>query len=193
MKSISIMAVSLAAGCATLSPPVPADLWFQRLSAHCGRAYEGRLVSADPADASFAGQRLAMHVRDCRDDEIRIPYVVGEDRSRTWVITRTPAGLRLKHDHRHRDGSSDALTLYGGDSRGHGTATRQEFPADAASVALFTAQGRGVSNANVWAVEVGDTVFAYELRRPPGPGQRFFRVEFDLSRPVAAPPPPWGG
>jgi hypothetical protein len=30
--------------------------------------------------------------------------------------------------------------------------------------------------------------FAYELRRP----QRFFRVDFDLTRPVAAPPPPWG-
>jgi hypothetical protein len=30
--------------------------------------------------------------------------------------------------------------------------------------------------------------FAYELRRP----NRHFRVEFDLSRPVPAPPPPWG-
>ena len=118
---------------------------------------------------------------------------VGDDRSRTWVITSTAAGLRLKHDHRHRDGSSDALTMYGGDSRGQGTAVRQEFPADAASIALFTAQGRGVSNTNVWAVEVGDAVFAYELRRPPGPAERFFRVEFDLSRPVAAPPAPWGG
>ncbi len=150
-------------------------------------------MSSDPADASFAGQRLVMHVRQCRDDEIRIPFEVGDDRSRTWVITRTAAGLRLKHDHRHRDGSSDALTMYGGDSRGQGTAVRQEFPADAASIALFTAQGRSVSNTNVWAVEVGDAVFAYELRRPPGPAERFFRVEFDLSRPVAAPPAPWGG
>ena len=186
------MAAFLVAGCATFSPRTPADLWFDRLSAHCGRAYQGRLVSSDPADASFAGQRLVMHVRQCRGDEIRIPFQVGDDRSRTWVITRTAAGLRLKHDHRHRDGSSDALTMYGGDSRGQGTAVRQEFPADAASIALFTAQGRSVSNTNVWAVEVGDAVFAYELRRPPGPAERFFRVEFDLSRPVAAPPAPWG-
>ena len=31
------------------------------------------------------------------------------------------------------------------------------------------------------------SLFAYELRRP----NRFFRVEFDLGRPVPAPPPPW--
>jgi hypothetical protein len=31
-------------------------------------------------------------------------------------------------------------------------------------------------------------MFAYELRRP----NRHFRVEFDLTRPVPAPPPPWG-
>ena len=42
------------------------------------------------------------------------------------------------------------------------------------------------------AIEVRDDQFAYELRRPPIPGGRFFRVEFDLSRPVPAPPPPWG-
>jgi hypothetical protein len=42
---------------------------------------------------------------------------------------------------------------------------------------------------NVWAVEVEPgALFAYELRRP----GRFFRVEFDLKRPIAPPPPPWG-
>ena len=69
---------------------------------------------------------------------------------------------------------------------------RQEFPADAESIALFTRTNRTVSNTNVWAVEVEPRLFAYELRRPPIPGGRFFRVEFDLRRPVAPPPPPWG-
>lgn len=82
--------------------------------------------------------------------------------------------------------------MYGGDSRGTGTSIRQEFPADAQSIAMFTAQGRSVSAANVWAIEVTDRIFAYELRRPPGPGERFFRVEFDLTRPIEPPPPPWG-
>lgn len=190
---LGLAAAMALASCATTPPSSLADQWFDRLSAHCGRAYEGKLVSNDAADASFAGQRLVMHVRQCSAQEIRIPFQVGDDRSRTWVITRTPAGLRLKHDHRHQDGSSDVLTMYGGDSRGEGSDVRQEFPADIESIALFTAQGRSVSNANVWAVEVGETYFAYELRRPPGPGERFFRVEFDLNRAVTPPPPPWGG
>lgn len=193
VKSIGIVAVLLLAGCATTSPTSQSNRWFERLTRHCGKAYEGRLASTDPADSSFAGQRLVMHVRHCSPVEIRIPFHVGADRSRTWVISRTAAGLRLKHDHRHEDGSSDALTMYGGDSRGDGTAVRQLFPADAESIALFTATGRSLSNANVWAMEIGDRLFAYELRRPPGPAERFFRVEFDLSRPVAPPPAPWGG
>ena len=195
MKSIGFLAALALAACATTPGPSPAtaDRWFDRLTALCGQAFEGRVVSNDPADASIAGQKLVMHVRRCSTHEIRIPFHVGEDRSRTWVISRTGARLRLKHDHRHEDGSCDALTMYGGDGRVSGTTERQEFPADAESIALFTAQDRAVSNANVWAMEVGETRFAYELHRPPGPGERFFRVEFDLARPVAPPPPPWGG
>jgi hypothetical protein len=182
----------MVSACSTVPPPAAADQWMVRLAAHCGKAFEGRVVSTDPADSDFLGKRLVMHVRECRSDEIRVPFHVGDDRSRTWVLTRTTDGVRLKHDHRHRDGSSDTLTMYGGDSRAPGTAVRQEFPADSESIAMFTAQKRSVSNTNVWAMEVGAKVFAYELRRPPGPGQRFFRVEFDLSRPVPPPPPPWG-
>jgi len=133
-----------------------------------------------------------MHVADCAGDRVRIPLHVGADRSRTWLITRTPAGLRLKHDHRHEDGSPDTLTDYGGDTAGPGSAARQQFPADAESIALFRRTGREVSVTNVWALEVTPTRFAYELRRPPGPNARFFRVEFDLTRPVPTPPLAWG-
>lgn len=179
--------------CATTPAGSPADRWWAELHRHCGKAYEGRLVSTDAADSSFAGQRLVMHVRQCSPHEVRIPFHVGEDRSRTWVITRTESGFRLKHDHRHQDGSSDRLTMYGGDNRSSAGPVRQEFPVDAESIALFTTEGRSVSNTNVWAIEIGDGHFAYELRRPPGPAVRFFRVEFDLSRPIAPPPAPWGG
>jgi hypothetical protein len=188
---VAALATALA-GCATVPPQEPADAFMARLQAHCGKAYAGRLVSSDPADEAMRAQRLVMHVRECRAGEVRIPFHVGPDRSRTWVLTRTPGGLRLKHDHRHEDGSPDTLTMYGGDSGGTGSATRQEFPVDAESIALFTRTGRPVSNVNVWAMEVDGSRFAYELRRPPGPGARFFRVEFDLSQAVASPPPPWG-
>ena len=166
-----------------------ADGFFANLTALCGNAYEGRLVSGDAADADMKGQRLVMHVRDCSADTIRIPFHVGEDRSRTWVITRTEAGLRLKHDHRHPDGSEDALTQYGGDTAEAGAAHRQQFPADSFSREMFVRGGIAQSAANVWAVEViPGRSFAYELSRP----NRFFRVAFDLDEPVDAPPAPWG-
>ncbi len=189
-----IGAALLLGGCASVGGTTadPADAFMARLKAHCGKAFEGRVVTSDPADASFTDKRLVMHIRECKVDQVRIPFHVGDDRSRTWVVTRTATGLRLKHDHRHEDGSPDKLNMYGGDARTPGTATRQEFPVNAESNALFTREGREVSNSNVWAMEVSATAFAYELRRPPIPGGRFFRVEFDLTRPVAPPPPPWG-
>lgn len=168
--------------CAAIPEPTgPSDAFISQLKTLCGRSFEGRVVSTDAADADFRSKRLVMTVASCAADEVRIPFAVGEDRSRTWVVTRISQGLRLKHDHRHADGTPDELTNYGGDSAEPGTAVRQEFPADAESKALFTRTGRSVSNANVWAIEVkpGET-FAYELRRP----ERFFRVEFDLTKPV---------
>jgi hypothetical protein len=165
------------------------DQFFANLSALCGQSYEGRVVTTDAADASFASERLVMQVRDCDDDVIRAPFHVGENRSRTWVISRTGAGLRLNHDHRHEDGTEDVLTQYCGDTADTGTAVRQEFPADQLSQELFVANNIPQTVTKVWAGEVHPgRVFAYELRRP----NRHFRVEFDLTRPVAAPPPPWG-
>lgn len=131
-----------------------------------------------------------MHVRECGDSELRIPFHVGDDRSRTWVLTRRADGLRLKHDHRHADGSPDATTMYGGDTRDAGSERRQEFPVDAESVALFRAQGLQASLTNTWAMEIQpESEFVYELSRP---GGRLFRVSFDLTQPIPAPPAPWG-
>lgn len=177
---------------ATTTTAAPADLFLERLRAHCGQAFAGRVLVDTPAptgDDPFGQRALVMHVRECNDGEIRIPFHVGEDRSRTWILTRTAGGLRLKHDHRHEDGSQDALTMYGGESSTAGTAGRQEFPVDAESQALFDREGRSVSNTNVWAMEIEPgRSFVYGLSRP----GRLFRVEFDLTAPVEAPPAPWG-
>ncbi|WP_395645833.1 hypothetical protein [Terricaulis sp.] len=184
----ALLAVAMLAACATPAP-APRDTFFANLSALCGQSFAGRVVTTDAADASFASQPLVMHVRDCSANEIRIPFHVGENRSRTWVITRGAAGLRLKHDHRHQDGHEDTLTQYGGDTLSSGSAERQEFPADDVSKRLFTANNIPASVDNVWAIEIHPgRMFAYELRRP----NRHFRVEFDLTRPVPQPAPPWG-
>lgn len=188
----AVAAAALAlAGCASVPAADPQSRFMARLSSLCGQAFAGRLVTSDPADADMAGKPLVMHVASCSADEVRIPFHVGDDRSRTWVITRTASGLRLKHDHRHEDGKPDSVTMYGGDTAAPGTATRQEFPVDQESIALFRANNLPRSVTNVWAVETTPSTFAYELRRA-APDNRYFRVEFDLTRPVAPPPLPWG-
>lgn len=168
------------------SSSTPQAAFWASLQSLCGNAYAGRLVESGPSDSTMARAELRMHVRECSADSIRIPFHVGDDRSRTWVLTRTEGGLRLKHDHRHEDGSEDSVTQYGGDARDAGTATTQEFGADAHTAALIPAAAT-----NVWTVEVvpGER-FAYALRRE-GTDRRF-RVEFDLAQAVPPPPAPWG-
>lgn len=181
-RSLLVVAAALTVSVsAAAAKPRPADTLFNELAKLCGKSFAGKVVTTDPADADFAGKPLVMRVASCTEGEIRVPFAVGEDRSRTWVITRTTAGLRLKHDHRHEDGTEDELSQYGGDTATRGTATRQEFPADAFSRTLFLGKGNPKSIDNVWALELKPgSVFVYELRRP----NRHFRVEFDLTRPL---------
>jgi hypothetical protein len=199
-SSVILSLAAAACGAATATPPVAAgapatvrhsihaeqaEFWMS-LQALCNRSFAGEVLQAPAGDTTFVDRELVMHVRECSEHEIKIPFHVGEDRSRTWVLTRTNAGLRLKHDHRHRDGSEDEITQYGGDTATPGTARQQEFPADAHTASLIPAAAT-----NLWTVEVHPgEAFVYALRRE-GTDRRF-RIRFDLTRPVAPPPAPWG-
>ncbi|KWV92340.1 hypothetical protein AUC45_10445 [Erythrobacter sp. YT30] len=188
------------------SDPTPDwhDVFWQTLSTHCGKSYAGELVSDNPMDVDFKGAPMIMHVAECSEDRIAIPFHVQQDgewdRSRTWLVTRTDTGLRLKHDHRHEDGQSDAVTMYGGDTADKGSARSQAFPVDDFSIALFDREGLYASVTNVWSIEVdpvqaADPTFAYQLERTVEGGaleDRLFRVEFDLTQEVDTPPPAWG-
>lgn len=172
----------------------PADTFLARVAEHCGKAYAGRIVANEPASPepdAFEGKTLVMHVRGCEQPtrELRVPFHVGDNHSRTWILSRTESGLRLKHDHRLPDGSDDPITMYGGDTGAPGTEQRQAFPVDAESIALFEREGLSASVTNTWAMEIDREQFIYELSRP---GGRLFRVAFDLRTPVALPPTPWG-
>jgi hypothetical protein len=192
---IAVVALSVTfASAARAQEPLArdADRFFANVAALCGKAFGGRVAANQPTPAAadpFEGKSLVFHVRRCEKDRLEVPFHVGDDRSRTWVLTRTGGTITLKHDHRHRDGSSDSLTMYGGVTRAPGTSVRQEFPADAESKDLFTRLKLTVSLPNVWAMEIEPgRRFVYELARP----GRLFRVEFDLTREVPAPPAPWG-
>lgn len=183
MKKLSILLALSLGSCA--SKPERADLrdvFFQRMSTLCGKSFSGKMNAGNESDASFATADLQAHARECSSQEIRIAFDVGDDRSRTWIITRTDSGLRLKHRHMLKDGTEDPVSQYGGDTSAAGTPARQEFPVDEFSKAMFTKEGRTVSNTNVWSFEIepGQSL-VYELARP----GRLFRVSFDLGKPLA--------
>lgn len=176
------MAMLLSAGGAD---PLPGQALWDAFEPLCGKAFEGRMTEGtDPSDKAFGEQDMVMHVTHCSENEIRIPFHVGENRSRTWVLTRSPDYVRLKHDHRHEDGSPDAITQYGGDAI-ESDAPSVDFPADD-----YTAKMLPAAATNIWtiAVEPGE-MFSYALRRDEQ-GRRF-KVEFDLDTPVEPPPSAW--
>jgi hypothetical protein len=188
--SACLFALALPA-CAKQAPAdVSASDFLASVSEYCGHAYEGTIVSDDPQDEEWRSQTIVADFETCTETALRIPLHVGDDHSRTWLVAFNDDGrLALRHQHNHEDGSADALSMYGGKSSGASNATRQVFPADKKTMNLFDAEEIPESKENVWALEIQpDTdMMAYELKRP----ERFFRIEFDLSEPVAPPPSPW--
>ena len=186
MKHLLLVLALIPASSALTADSAQSAFW-SALQQLCGKSFAGEVVEDKPdPDPRFAGKALIAHVRDCSDSEIRIPLHVGEDRSRTWILTRTDTGLRLKHDHRHQDGSEDAITQYGGDTRDAGDAGKQRFHADAHTAQLIPAAAT-----NVWTFEIepGAALY-YRLHREGTP--RAFGVRFDLGNAVPTPPPVWG-
>ncbi|MBA6391674.1 hypothetical protein H4J38_12935 [Colwellia sp. BRX10-3] len=164
------------------------DSFFNSIKVHCGKAYQGQVTIDNAIGDSFANKDLIMHIRACSDEKLEIPFHVGDDASRTWIITKTGSGLSLKHDHRHRDGSHDESTMYGGHTNDAGWAEMQSFPADQYSKQLFVDTGIPQSAGNTWQMYIYPEKFTYRLIRQ----GREFRVDFDLTAPITPPVAPWG-
>lgn len=163
------------------------DAFFDQLRQLCGKAFEGKVAVDNPKSDGFEG-KLVMHVRKCTDTQLQIPFHVGDNHSRTWIISKTGSGLSLKHDHRHADGSHDTQTMYGGHTLDAGWNNVQSFPADQYSKELFARLGGAQSMTNVWQMYIYPKTFTYRLVRE----GREFRVNFDLTKAIDLPPTPWG-
>ncbi len=159
--------------------------WVQ-LEVHCDKAYEGEIISGGKEGDGFTGKKLIMHVRSCQKNDIRIPFFVGDDKSRTWVLHKNSDNiLRLKHDHRNPDGTEEKSTQYGGTSSNVGLENLQMFPADAHTAQLIPAAAT-----NVWWFTIDEKSLTYNLRRIGN--DRLFTVKFDLTKTIATPSAPWG-
>ncbi|CAM2009279.1 hypothetical protein [Acanthopleuribacter pedis] len=147
------------------------DQFWNALQARCGQSFKGE-IALNKSTHQLAGT-LEIKVHKCSPKRIEIPFAIGDDRSRTWILTRTQTGLRLKHEHRMPDGSLDKVTDYGGDTKDPGQANRQSFVVDAYTRDLV--QG---TDQNIWVFEIKDGTLAYELYK--GDASPVFRAEFAL-------------
>ncbi len=185
-KLILLFIVALSTVTVQAQAEPPNAIFWKELQTLCGKAFSGTVLAAPADDTTFKDKTLLMHVRSCERNRIRIPFMVGEDRSRTWVLTHSDDRIMLRHDHRHKDGTPDRVTMYGGLTTSVGMPTRQMFPADQETVNVIPAAAT-----NVWWIDlVPGEHFTYNLRRMGS--DRFFSIRFDLKTPVKTPEAPWG-
>lgn len=171
----------------TFAQNTPGSVEFMELlRAHCGKSYEGTITAGAQEGDGFAGEKLVMHVRSCEGSTIKVPFHVGDNHSRTWVLTlQDDNRLLLKHDHRHEDGTEEELTQYGGMSANTGHANIQTFPADQHTCDILPRAAN-----NIWWFTIDEESITYNLRVTGS--ERQFSVRFDLSKEVETPPTPWG-
>ncbi len=174
--SAAVLAGLILAGCGRGDVEEPAYVsFFNNVKELCGQQFDGHSEFTLTPDHPLAGASLHMHIASCSDTEIRIPFYVNDDSSRTWVLTLHDDGLLLKHDHRHGDGTPEDTTMYGGWANPEGTPYAQYFPADD-----FTKETIPDAATNVWMMEVDLEAghFVYYLERHDEPR---FKAVFNMN------------
>ena len=146
---------------------------FETLSGLDGQSFSGKMTFPNKADHPM-NKAMKIHIHKTESGQLRIPLQVGEDRSRTWVLTETPSGIQLKHEHRHSDGTLDKVTNYGGLAPWLGLGSQLVFPADRETATLLPEAAT-----NVWTLRLspdGKTL-SYYLERHSKPR---FEAQFVL-------------
>ena len=176
MKAISITTVFLIIS--TLIFAQNDTGFFKNLEALKGKTFIGKAIyMPDTTNTNdFWGKKLSFTVtQQGKKSELRMPFHVGDNKSRTWVLTKRMNGIQLKHDHRHDDGSPDSITNYGGDSDVKiSTALAQYFPADEFTARLLPAAAK---NRLIMEFSHDKKKFYYTLERN---NILRFKAEFDL-------------
>jgi hypothetical protein len=153
--------------------------FFENLRSLCGQTFGGRTILAPVTDRVFEPARLYMEVKDCGADVIRIPFIVGDDDSRTWIFHMRAEGLTFFHQHLRPDGSEYEVSGFGGHATEDGSPVFQSFPDFWATADTPLAERR------VWRLRLDSDhgLFVYYLDRG---GLPLYRLTFHLG--PASPP-----
>lgn len=160
------------------SGSVSQNAFINAYQPYCGHSYSGHTGFIDLGeDHELDGADFTLILEECGKDEVRIPFIVNEDSSRTWIVKMTQNGLHLSHDHRYPDGTQYDQNFYGGYADDKGTALLQYFPADHRTI-----EERPQREINRWAKEFDMENERYFYRLYLRDELRF-EAEFDLSSP----------
>lgn len=200
---VSVVALFALAGCGEPQSPLQMDpeldaqaQFFHELGRLCGNTYQGeRIVERSDRDDMLQGnEQLLVHFTDCRANRVYAAFHIGADegqgdwdRSRTWIYTAHDERLELRHDHRLADGSEDTdNTMYGGYTQSEG----QALDGSLIQRFVFTEREGPDGEQLGWQVELDPGVrYTYGTYQ----GDTWtWRVDFDLTQTVDAPPAAWG-
>lgn len=179
---VCLLVAILISGCGKSETPSETETkqenqtaFFDQLAQLCNETLNGETVFPTDPRHEMHGSDLQMHVKECGEDEIQIPFYVDGDSSRTWILRKTDDGLQLKHDHRHDNGTAYEETNYGGYANGEGDENHQFFEADSFTVELIPE-----ASTNVWMMEIDqeNNKFIYYLEREDSPR---YRAEFSIN------------
>lgn len=155
----------------------------------CGKAFAGKSTFTDLGENHVLNDANLLMIFDfCTSDNVRIPFFVEDDRSRTWILSYTEAGLRLGHDHRYEDGTEHEANFYGGIAMENTGNYFEHYPENKTSseYKLFfpaderTLADRPAREINVWSKEfdLENQRYYYRLYLY---GDLRFEATFDLS------------
>lgn len=165
--------------------------FFDSVKALCGKAFSGGIIEDTANSAAYGGKKFILHIRDCSDSQIKMPLHIDDNSSRILILTKSDAksggSIKLQHDHRHSDGSSDDLTLYGGSTSSAGTPNNQAFPESAESIEITKTYGKGRTYPSVWSIILGTEDIVYQVVRP----GRTIKIQVKFSDTVANPATAW--
>ena len=156
----------------------PKDL-FSKLRTYCGKTYPGKLLHSYAGPDFYKGKPMLIKLEYCNDNEISIPFAVGEDGSKTWKLSKTEGGFALRHQEVDEKGKPKNITNYGGDAvTDANNPFTLTFPANEETAKMIS-----VAKDNIWVLDLDDAAqtLTYTIKR--GKDTRF-SVVFDLNTPV---------
>ena len=180
---VALAAVLVVAGCAPAAagPDGAGGLeaqraFFEHMRAMCGQTFGGRTIYAEAHDRTFEPARLYFVVEECSEDELRIPFIVGDDDSRTWILEMGDDGLSFRHEHLRPDGTPHEVSGFGGHATRDGSATFQSFPD------FWATEETPAEEHRVWRLRIipEHDLFVYYLDRG---GASAYRLAFYLAPP----------